>query len=245
MIKRLIFDLDNTLIMWKKEYSLYTIKLLDSFNKKYDKEYLKKMENIIDNYSDLERLSINQKGLKTIVIKFRNIENHIFRKAVNIKAKQENSFFQFEVLKKELEIDSMEDLKNDNFFGDFDIKIILNNDQKYEDISNDEKLSMVLKFLDSITAQIKNIINPKVGSNFIPIEFKKIFFEPKTKVVKFDEESNRISYGLEKEKWYVLDSFYGTSEEKELINICDKLVNLAKYKGGRDNITVLLFEGER
>ncbi|WP_143314857.1 Stp1/IreP family PP2C-type Ser/Thr phosphatase [Clostridium sp. HBUAS56017] len=35
------------------------------------------------------------------------------------------------------------------------------------------------------------------------------------------------------------------NEEKELINICNKLVNLAKYKGGRDNITVLLFEGER
>lgn len=32
---------------------------------------------------------------------------------------------------------------------------------------------------------------------------------------------------------------------EDLINICDKLVNLAKYKGGKDNITVLLFEGER
>lgn len=31
---------------------------------------------------------------------------------------------------------------------------------------------------------------------------------------------------------------------KEYDNICDKLVNLAKYKGGRDNITVLLFGGE-
>lgn len=33
-------------------------------------------------------------------------------------------------------------------------------------------------------------------------------------------------------------------EEKELIKICDRLVNLAKFKGGRDNITVLLFGGE-
>ncbi|MDS0524941.1 Stp1/IreP family PP2C-type Ser/Thr phosphatase [Clostridium sp. SHJSY1] len=35
------------------------------------------------------------------------------------------------------------------------------------------------------------------------------------------------------------------NENKDLIIICDKLVNLAKFKGGRDNITVLLFEGER
>jgi protein phosphatase len=34
------------------------------------------------------------------------------------------------------------------------------------------------------------------------------------------------------------------SENKRLIDVCPKLVNLAKYKGGRDNITVLLFEGE-
>jgi HAD superfamily hydrolase (TIGR01549 family) len=66
MIKRLIFDLDNTLIMWKKEYSLYAIKLLDSFNKKYDKEYLEKMEKIIDNYSDLENILTKDKLLKAI-----------------------------------------------------------------------------------------------------------------------------------------------------------------------------------
>lgn len=34
------------------------------------------------------------------------------------------------------------------------------------------------------------------------------------------------------------------SENKEFNNICNKLVTLAKDKGGRDNITVLLFGGE-
>ena len=34
------------------------------------------------------------------------------------------------------------------------------------------------------------------------------------------------------------------NENKRIIDICPKLVNLAKYKGGRDNITVLLFGGE-
>ena len=35
------------------------------------------------------------------------------------------------------------------------------------------------------------------------------------------------------------------NEEKNPVTICNKLVNLAKDKGGRDNITVLLFGGER
>ncbi|PRR84144.1 Stp1/IreP family PP2C-type Ser/Thr phosphatase [Clostridium vincentii] len=34
------------------------------------------------------------------------------------------------------------------------------------------------------------------------------------------------------------------NENKKLIDVCPKLVDLAKYKGGRDNITVLLFGGE-
>ena len=33
--------------------------------------------------------------------------------------------------------------------------------------------------------------------------------------------------------------------EKKLVDACLRLVNLAKYKGGRDNVTVLLFGGER
>lgn len=34
------------------------------------------------------------------------------------------------------------------------------------------------------------------------------------------------------------------NEEKELMGACNRLVNIAKYKGGRDNVTVLLFGGE-
>ena len=34
------------------------------------------------------------------------------------------------------------------------------------------------------------------------------------------------------------------NEEKDLSLACERLVNIAKYKGGRDNITVLLFGGE-
>ncbi|MGG7176038.1 Stp1/IreP family PP2C-type Ser/Thr phosphatase [Clostridium paraputrificum] len=34
------------------------------------------------------------------------------------------------------------------------------------------------------------------------------------------------------------------NEEKNLVDACLRLVNLAKYKGGRDNVTVLLFGGE-
>ena len=166
---------------------------------------------------DFKRLILKEKGFHTISLKFKDIEKHIFRKAVNIKAKQENSLFQFGKLNEELEINSIDDLQGNDLLGDFDVKIIANKNKKYDDISNDDKLNIALIFLENIFKELKDSINPKIGSEFFQGDFEKFFSEPKTKTVKEDADSDRIYKELEKEKWYVLDSFNGTSEEKELI----------------------------
>jgi len=54
----------------------------------------------------------------------------------------------------------------------------------------------------------------KIGSEFIAGDFERFFAEPKTKMIKTDTDSERIAKELETKNWYVLDSFYGTSEEK-------------------------------
>jgi len=180
---------------------------------------------------DLQRLNLQEKGLQTISIKFKTIEKHIVEKAINIKAKQENSLFQFEKLKEELEIESIEELQNKKL-ADFDVKIIVSKNTKYDDIENSDKLGLVIKFLDNIFAELKDKIAPKIGSEFIAGDFKKFFTEPKTKTVEADTDSERIAKELETENWYVLDSFHGTSEEKELINFIKETIgNLEqKYK---------------
>jgi len=178
---------------------------------------------------DLQRLNLQDKGLKTISIKFKDIEKHIVQKAINIKAKQENSLFQFENLKEELEIESMEDLQNDKL-SDFDVKIIVSKNTSYDDIDNSDKLGLVMKFLDNIFAELKNKIAPKIGSEFITGDFKKFFSEPKIKTIEVDTDSERIAKELESENWYVLDSFYGTSEEKELINFIKETIENLEEK---------------
>ena len=51
MIKRLIFDVDNTLIMWKDEYYDYSIsKSFEELNIPYDKNILKKLDEAVDSY---------------------------------------------------------------------------------------------------------------------------------------------------------------------------------------------------
>jgi len=167
---------------------------------------------------DIERLHIQEGKTKTLELKFSEIEKHIFRKALNIKSKQENSLFQFEKLKQELHIKSIDDLQKDNILGNFELKIVVNKNMSYDDISNEDKLSLILRFLEKIFTELKNSIHPKKGGDFIAGNFNKFFNEAKTKAIKEDDESKRIfKKTLENEKWYVLDYFQGTSEEKGLI----------------------------
>ena len=185
----------------------------------------------LEKQDDIQKLILQDNSLQTLSLKFKDIEKHIFFKAINIKAKQDNSLFQFEKLKEELEIESIEDLQKNSFLGDFDIKIISNKSTKYEDIEGSDKLKIVIKFLDNIFAALKDMLNPKIGSEFIAGDFKNLFAEPKTKTINEDTDSDRIAAQLKAENWYVLDSFNGTSEEKELIEfIKDTFVNLkSKY----------------
>lgn len=52
MIKRLIFDLDNTLIMWKDEYVDAIAKSIDKFDIKYDAHYMSDLVDEYENYYD-------------------------------------------------------------------------------------------------------------------------------------------------------------------------------------------------
>lgn len=172
------------------------------------------------------KLELREPVSQTISIKFKDIEKHIVQKAINIKAKQENSLLQYEKLRKELEIDSIEELQTDKL-ADFNLKITLPQNLSYDNIKNSDKLDLVMKFLDNIFAELKNKIAPKVGSKFIAGDFKKFFFEPKTKSIVLDKDSEQIAEELKKHKWYILDSFHGTSEEKGLIDfIKDTIGNL-------------------
>ena len=123
----------------KKDFSMsYKLKSL-GFNEE---------EIVPDNSEDMQKLNLKEDGLRVIFLKFKEIEKHIFHKAINVKAKQENSLCQFDRLKKELNIKSMEDLRNDIFLGDLNMTIKANKIMKFEDLSGENKLKITMKFLD-------------------------------------------------------------------------------------------------
>lgn len=83
----------------------------------------------------------------------------------------------------------------------------------------------------------KNIITRAIGTNII-VEVD-IFEIPKEKYKSFLLCSDGLANEVSKEEFIKI-----IQDEKNYANACERMVNLAKFKGGRDNITVLLFGGE-
>lgn len=189
---------------------------------------LSEQELNFENPDDIERLNLREKGLETLSLKISDFDRHIFQKAINIKAKADGSLLRFEKLREELAIDSIDDLQN-KYLKNFEIKIITK-DTSFNEISNEEKLEILLRFFDDLLFEIKEDLNPKKGSGFKAGKFSDFFSETKEKSVTADEESERIEERLKYEDWYVLDSFYGTSEEKELMSFVETTLGNFKKK---------------
>jgi type III restriction enzyme len=200
---------------------------------KFDLESLGIKEQEIDfdkEDSDTERLNINDVNKQTHTVKIKDFEKHIFNKAVHIKSKKQNSFLRFESLQKEIDVESMEDFRT-KLIGDLKIKLVTVK-SSFDEITNKEKLKVLLKALDLIFTELKQRINPHKGTEFEAYKISDLFSKEVRKNVKKDDHSQRLEYELKYEDWYVNDQFYGTSEEKSLIEfVKDTIINLKnKYK---------------
>ena len=207
--------------------------LKENLEIKFDLESLGIREQEIDfdkEDSDTERLNINDVNKKTITKAIKEFEKHIFDKAVNIKSKKQSSLLRFESLQQEIDIASMEDFRT-KLIGDLKIKLVTVK-SSFDEITNKEKLEVLLKALDMIFAELKQHINTHKGTEFEAYSLADFFSEEVRKNVKRDEHSQRLEDELRYEDWYVVDQFYGTSEEKGLIEfIKDTIINLQnKYK---------------
>ena len=162
--------------------------------------------------------------MQTLDKKFKNIERHIFLKAVNIMAKQENSRFRFNNLKNELKIKSIDQLQT-KFLADFALNI--KTSKEWAEVTNKEKLKITLKFLDKFLIEWKKYINPHIGTDFKAGKFANFFAAPKTVAIDPKKQYDSIA---KNNKWYVLDGFAGTSEERALIEFIKETKTKLKEK---------------
>lgn len=213
--------IDNPL---RKKKSLKDIDYIDFTPYKVQSLEVSEQEINFEDAGDLERLNISEKWFTTININFSDIEKHIFRKAINIKAQSSGSLFKFNSLKEELDIVSIDDLQKVSFLWNFILKIIAPKNTVYSDLSQEDKLKATIRFLEKIFSDLREDLNPKIGSEFVSYTFEELFSEPKTKAIEIDEAKELRSKSLQSESWYILDSFYGTSEENELVRFIQETI---------------------
>ncbi|MFH1657585.1 MAG: hypothetical protein ABH919_03895 [bacterium] len=186
---------------------------------------MKEQQVILDKEEDEILAESLQKDSKTISKKFKDFEKHIVAKAINKIATKDLSLLRFDNLQNELNIHSIDELA-DNFIGNFKINIITSKNN-FDDISNDEKLDLLLDFFDEFARKLKEIANPYIGTNFDALTFKQLFGEPKEKNIDTKKYDKDYENEVLKNKWYVLDGFVGTSEEIGLLEFLkDRIGNL-------------------
>jgi len=87
----------------------------------------------------------------------------------------------FDNLQNELSINGIDDIFTEYFIGNFKINIVTSKDKTdLTDISNEEKLCLLLDFFEAFTKKLKEIANPYKGTEeFKPFSFEKLFGEEK------------------------------------------------------------------
>jgi type III restriction enzyme len=149
------------------------------------------------------------------------IEYHIIRNAL-----AKNDFFSFESIKEYCpKIKSIREFIEDkNYLGGLKINFLL--DEYIAEVSREDKFLAVVKLLNELEKQIKeNLTEYRGTEKFIPNKVKDKFIDKKIKVRKDSERENGQVEFLENKDWYVFNANYGTSEEKEFVEMIDRQVN--------------------
>lgn len=204
-------------------------------------------------YSEVQAVNLSQKEdtlyisdsapTKTKAISFAEIPRHVKYKAIHRLNANSSSYFNYENVCKRFNVDTMDD------FLEFvkDVKICISSPMKFENIPNAELLKMCERFMLNLQRELESYDKPYIGTDFKLVKFSekfsfddekgKIGFKKEKMILVDDEnedakENKRLEKELKNEDWYMLDSFWGTEEERKLIEfIKSRKSNLEdKYK---------------
>ena len=199
-----------------------------------------------DGEEDETRFASEKVDNRTITINLNEAPKNTLFKAYHIQTKKDQSLLRFNNLKEELNIESIDDAFKDEFIGSFKIAVVVPSNKKFDNLEDKERFALIepkeqVRILtDAFTlleSEIKKISNPYIGSEFKPTSIKEYFNEPKQISVANDPESEYLEKELVNNEWYVLDAFYGTSEEKGLINFLKETMD--NFKDKYDEVNLL------
>ena len=166
-------------------------------------------------FFEMENPTSNEEVIKSRDIKLFDIPKHAVRFALS-----QFPFFHFDHLTKFFpNIESLSKfIENENYLAGLEITFRGTPD-RVKNISNFDYLQALSGLLQSIESEIKGSSTEYEGSNYIKKPVHEIFKDKEIRVNKYDERANGQEDLVANEPWYVYNANYGTSEEKQFVEL--------------------------
>jgi type III restriction enzyme len=160
-------------------------------------------------------------------IQVSDIESHVV-----LNAMQKSDFYNFSNIAEFVpEIKSIDDLIEDKkYLAGFGITLE-GRKEDVDNLNNQIYFESVLKLLNTIEQEIRSNTSEYEGTKeFEPSDFNVVFGDKKVKI-KISSENQNGEWDYIKDKdWYVFDSFYGTSEERDFVDLISRMIEELREK---------------
>lgn len=166
-------------------------------------------------FFEMENPTSNDEVIKSRDIRLSDIPKHTIRFALC-----QFPFFHFDHLTKFFpNIESLSDfIESEDYLAGLEITFRGTPD-RVKIISNFDYLQALSGLLQSIESDIKNSSTEYEGSNYIKKPVHEVFKDKEIRVNKYDERANGQEDVVANEPWYVYNANYGTSEEKQFVEL--------------------------
>ncbi len=166
-------------------------------------------------FFEMESPTSNEEVIKSRDIKLIDIPKHTIRFALS-----QFPFFHFGHLTKFFpNMESLSEfIESEDYLAGLEITFRGTPD-RVKNISNFDYLQAVNGLLQSIEMEIKGSSTEYEGSDYIKKPVHEVFKDKEIRVNKYDERANGQEDLVANEPWYVYNANYGTSEEKQFVEL--------------------------
>ena len=168
-----------------------------------------------ENTNSFENVKPNTQNINIL-----DVPRNIIYKALHTLNTDENSYYNFERLRKRFNISGMQEFLD--FINPIPIELIFKDGMSIKNEEPYELLEMVKQFFLYSQKELEKFDNPYKATDFELVPFEQCFPFETTRMIdtkSSDYSTNRhFEIKCKNFNWYALDSFWGTSEERELVD---------------------------